>query len=130
VGDHFCTGLDFVEHHQEDRRPAEFMHVCLHWHEAFNKMEYGGCRSSPPFKVQWLAVVWNWLVPPIFEPLDFIGKLVTLVPRQGVNLTRFVRIFPDTHPLRGRANVDLPEARRRSPEGLKIPNSEKIPCGI
>lgn len=41
-GTHFCAGLDLVEHHKEDRRPEEFMHVCLRWHEAFNKMEYGG----------------------------------------------------------------------------------------
>jgi enoyl-CoA hydratase/carnithine racemase len=31
-----------VEHHRADRTPAEFMHICLRWHEAFNKMEYGG----------------------------------------------------------------------------------------
>ncbi|MBU2981709.1 crotonase/enoyl-CoA hydratase family protein [Lentibacter algarum] len=42
AGDHFCAGLDLVEHHDEDRSPAEFMHLCLRWHEAFNKMEYGG----------------------------------------------------------------------------------------
>ena len=42
AGDHFCAGLDLVEHHKEDRSPAEFMHLCLRWHEAFNKMEYGG----------------------------------------------------------------------------------------
>ena len=41
-GDHFCAGLGLVEHHVEDRSAAEFMHVCLRWHEAFNKMEYGG----------------------------------------------------------------------------------------
>ncbi len=41
-GDHFCAGLDLVEHHKEDRRPEDFMHICLRWHEAFNKMEYGG----------------------------------------------------------------------------------------
>ncbi|OIQ71622.1 putative enoyl-CoA hydratase [mine drainage metagenome] len=41
-GEHFCAGLDLVEHHQADRSPAEFMHLCLRWHEAFNKMEYGG----------------------------------------------------------------------------------------
>ena len=41
-GAHFCAGLDLVEHHNEDRSPADFMHVCLRWHEAFNKMEYGG----------------------------------------------------------------------------------------
>ncbi len=41
-GDHFCAGLDLVEHHHKDRSPADFMHLCLRWHEAFNKMEYGG----------------------------------------------------------------------------------------
>ncbi|MCR8825318.1 crotonase/enoyl-CoA hydratase family protein [Pseudosulfitobacter koreensis] len=41
-GDHFCAGLDLVEHHTEKRRPEDFMHLCLRWHEAFNKMEYGG----------------------------------------------------------------------------------------
>ncbi|MCC5986774.1 MAG: crotonase/enoyl-CoA hydratase family protein [Pararhodobacter sp.] len=41
-GPHFCAGLDLVEHHREDRRPEDFMHLCLRWHEAFNKMEYGG----------------------------------------------------------------------------------------
>ncbi|WP_323783055.1 crotonase/enoyl-CoA hydratase family protein [Thalassovita sp.] len=41
-GTHFCAGLDLVEHHDEDRRPEDFMHLCLRWHEAFNKMEYGG----------------------------------------------------------------------------------------
>ena len=42
AGDHFSAGLDLVEHHAADRSPADFMHVCLHWHDAFNKMEYGG----------------------------------------------------------------------------------------
>lgn len=41
-GTHFCAGLDLVEHFKEDRSPADFMHLCLRWHEAFNKMEYGG----------------------------------------------------------------------------------------
>ncbi|WP_170336145.1 methylthioacryloyl-CoA hydratase [Ruegeria arenilitoris] len=41
-GDHFCAGLDLVEHWKADRSPDDFMHVCLRWHEAFNKMEYGG----------------------------------------------------------------------------------------
>lgn len=41
-GHHFCAGLDLVEHHQANRSAAEFMHLCLRWHEAFNKMEYGG----------------------------------------------------------------------------------------
>lgn len=42
AGPHFCAGLDLVEHFHADRGPADFMHVCLRWHEAFNKMEYGG----------------------------------------------------------------------------------------
>lgn len=41
-GPHFCAGLDLVEHFKEDRTAADFMHVCHRWHEAFNKMEYGG----------------------------------------------------------------------------------------
>lgn len=41
-GEHFCAGLDLVEHHIQDRSPADFMHICLRWHEAFNKMEYSG----------------------------------------------------------------------------------------
>ncbi|PLS21182.1 methylthioacryloyl-CoA hydratase [Neptunicoccus cionae] len=41
-GEHFCAGLDLVEHWKADRSADEFMHVCLRWHEAFNKMEYGG----------------------------------------------------------------------------------------
>lgn len=41
-GEHFCAGLDLVEHFKEDRQPADFMHLCLRWHEAFNKMEYSG----------------------------------------------------------------------------------------
>lgn len=41
-GPHFCAGLDLVEHGQEQRSPAEFMRICLRWHEAFNKIEYGG----------------------------------------------------------------------------------------
>jgi (methylthio)acryloyl-CoA hydratase len=41
-GTHFSAGLDLVEHLHAERRPEEFMHVCLRWHEAFNKMEYGG----------------------------------------------------------------------------------------
>lgn len=42
AGDHFCAGLDLVEHHRADRSPAAFWQLCLRWHEAFTKMEYGG----------------------------------------------------------------------------------------
>jgi (methylthio)acryloyl-CoA hydratase len=41
-GTHFCAGLDLVEHFNQDREPADFMHLCMRWHEAFNKMEYSG----------------------------------------------------------------------------------------
>ncbi len=41
-GPHFCAGLDLVEHGQSERSPAEFMRLCLRWHEAFTKIEYGG----------------------------------------------------------------------------------------
>lgn len=41
-GTHFCAGLDLVEHFKQDRSAADFMHICLRWHEAFNKMEYCG----------------------------------------------------------------------------------------
>jgi enoyl-CoA hydratase/carnithine racemase len=42
AGTHFSAGLDLVEHHKADRSPAAFWQLCLRWHEAFNKMEYGG----------------------------------------------------------------------------------------
>lgn len=41
-GPHFCAGLDLVEHGAARRSPAEFMQLCLRWHEAFNRIEYGG----------------------------------------------------------------------------------------
>lgn len=41
-GDHFCAGLDLKEHYDKDRSAAEFMRVCRGWHEAFNKIQYGG----------------------------------------------------------------------------------------
>lgn len=41
-GDHFSAGLDLVEHLKAKRSASDFMHVCMRWHEAFNKMEYGG----------------------------------------------------------------------------------------
>ena len=41
-GEHFCAGLDLVEHYRQDRTAADFMHVCRGWHEAFNRMQYNG----------------------------------------------------------------------------------------
>ena len=55
-GDHFCAGLDLIEHHNEQRRPEEFMHVCLRWHEAFNKMEYGGVPIIAALKLSLIHI--------------------------------------------------------------------------
>jgi ribosomal protein S27E len=41
----------------------------------------------------------------LFDPLDFLSRLAALIPRPGVNLTRFARIIPDTRPLRGPAKA-------------------------
>ncbi|MCX7889131.1 MAG: crotonase/enoyl-CoA hydratase family protein [Rhodobacteraceae bacterium] len=42
AGEHFCAGLDLVEHHDAGRSPEAFWQLCLRWHEAFNRIEYGG----------------------------------------------------------------------------------------
>ena len=60
MGDHFCAGLDLVEHHKANRSPADFMHLCLRWHEAFNKMEYGGVPIIAALKGELWAAGWNW----------------------------------------------------------------------
>lgn len=41
-GDHFCAGLDLVEHHKEERSAEDFMMICRNWHLAFEKMQYCG----------------------------------------------------------------------------------------
>jgi hypothetical protein len=46
----------------------------------------------------------------IFEPLDFIAKLVSLVPKPRVNLTRFHRVFAPNS--RHRARVTPPKRGR------------------
>jgi hypothetical protein len=38
----------------------------------------------------------------IFEPLDFISRLVALIPKPRVNLTRFHGVFAPNSKLRGR----------------------------
>ena len=65
AGDHFCAGLDLVEHHREDRSAADFMQVCLRWHDAFNRMELAACRSSPSCRGRSWAAGWNWPAPRI-----------------------------------------------------------------
>ncbi len=42
AGDHFSAGLDLIEHYEAERDAVAFMHLCLRWHEAFNKIEYSG----------------------------------------------------------------------------------------
>lgn len=41
-GDHFCAGLDLIEHHKEDRSATEFMHICRRWHAAFDQIQHCG----------------------------------------------------------------------------------------
>jgi enoyl-CoA hydratase/carnithine racemase len=65
MGTHFCAGLDLVEHHVADRSPAEFMHLCLRWHEAFNKMEYGGVPIIAALKGAVVGGGWSLRRAPI-----------------------------------------------------------------
>jgi enoyl-CoA hydratase/carnithine racemase len=41
-GDHFCAGLDLVEHHREDRSATDFMHIRRRWHAAFERIPHCG----------------------------------------------------------------------------------------
>lgn len=41
-GDHFCAGLDLVEHHREDRSATDFMYICRRWHAAFDRIQHCG----------------------------------------------------------------------------------------
>ena len=41
-GDHFCAGLDLVEHHREDRSAMDFMYICRRWHAAFDRIQHCG----------------------------------------------------------------------------------------
>ena len=50
AGSHFSAGLDLVEHHKLNRSAADFMFICMRWHEAFNKMEYGGIPVTAALK--------------------------------------------------------------------------------
>ena len=60
AGAHFCAGLDLVEHHREDRSAADFMQVCLRWHDAFNRMEYGGVPIIAVLKGAVVGGGLNW----------------------------------------------------------------------
>jgi hypothetical protein len=50
----------------------------------------------------------------IFEPLDFLARLASLVPRPRVNLTRFHAVFAPNHGLR--AQIVPAQRRRGSPQ--------------
>jgi (methylthio)acryloyl-CoA hydratase len=41
-GDHFCAGLDLVEHHRENRSATDFMFICRRWHAAFDRIQHCG----------------------------------------------------------------------------------------
>jgi (methylthio)acryloyl-CoA hydratase len=41
-GEHFCAGLDLVEHHREDRSASDFMYICRRWHAAFERIQHCG----------------------------------------------------------------------------------------
>jgi enoyl-CoA hydratase/carnithine racemase len=41
-GEHFCAGLDLVEHHKEDRSASDFMYICRRWHAAFERIQHCG----------------------------------------------------------------------------------------
>jgi (methylthio)acryloyl-CoA hydratase len=41
-GEHFCAGLDLVEHHRDDRSASDFMYICRRWHVAFDRIQHCG----------------------------------------------------------------------------------------
>jgi (methylthio)acryloyl-CoA hydratase len=41
-GEHFCAGLDLVEHHREERSATDFMFICRRWHAAFDRIQHCG----------------------------------------------------------------------------------------
>ncbi len=41
-GEHFCAGLDLVEHHRDDRSASDFMYICRRWHAAFDRIQHCG----------------------------------------------------------------------------------------
>ena len=41
-GEHFCAGLDLVEHHREERSASDFMYICRRWHAAFERIQHCG----------------------------------------------------------------------------------------
>jgi hypothetical protein len=55
-----------------------------------------------------LGIVYRAISSDIFEPLDFIAKLATLVPKPRVNLTRFHGVFAPNSKYR----VDVTPAKR------------------
>lgn len=42
AGEHFCAGLDLVEHHRENRSASDFMYICRRWHAAFECIQHCG----------------------------------------------------------------------------------------
>jgi hypothetical protein len=69
-------------------------------------------RISPPVTIERLSLTpqghiryarktpyRDGTIPVIFEPLDFLARLVSLVPSPRVNLTRFHGVFAANHRL-------------------------------
>jgi hypothetical protein len=50
----------------------------------------------------------------VFEPLDFIARLAALIPRPGVNLTRYHGVFAPNSPFRAQVT---PAGRGKRPTG-------------
>jgi hypothetical protein len=68
----------------------------------------------------------------IFEPLDFIARLASLVPSPRVNLTRYHGIFAPHHRLRARI---VPSARGAQPgvrkkKARRGEGADAIPCHV
>jgi hypothetical protein len=61
----------------------------------------------------------------LFEPLDFISRLVALIPRPRVNLTRFHGVFAPNSKHRG---LITPAQRGKARKGNAPPETQKPHC--
>jgi len=60
----------------------------------------------------------------LFEPLDFISRLVSLIPRPRVNLTRIHGVFAPNSKHRG---LITPAGRGKARKGNAPPETQKSP---
>ncbi len=73
----------------------------------YGRLEYGFLRltvlSNGNIRYQIKTPNRDGTTHVIFEPLDFIAMLSALIPKPGVNLTRYYAVFaPKVGPMRGR----------------------------